>query len=303
MSTRLRGLPVVETTNLAGIPLLKRGKVRDVFDLGEHLLIVATDRVSAFDVVLSPGIPGKGALLTRLSTFWFGRLSGSVPNHLVETDVTRFPEVLTPHAEILKDRAVIVRKCRVIPFECVARGFLAGSGYKDYQRSGAVCGLSLPAGLREAERLKEPIFTPATKAETGHDENVPFSRMANEIGNDLAERLRDLTLDLYSSAAREAAARGILIADTKFEFGLDNGNGELVWIDEALTPDSSRFWPADSYRVGGSPPSFDKQFIRDYLESCGWDKRPPAPVLPPDIVDGTRLRYEEAFTRLTGEPL
>jgi len=289
----------LDATSLPGLPPPRRGKVRDVYDLGERLLVVATDRISAFDVVLSPGIPGKGAVLTQLSTFWFRRFEALVPNHLLETDAEAFPPDVAAFAGLLSGRSVLVRKCRVVPFECVARGYLAGSGWKDYRRTGAICGVPLPPGLAEASRLPEPVFTPATKAESGHDENVPFATMANEIGADLAARLRDLTLSIYSEAAAYAAARGVIVADTKFEFGLDSDGG-VVWIDEALTPDSSRFWPASSWRPGGSPPSFDKQFVRDWLETTGWDKAPPAPVLPARVVAGTLERYVEAFRAITG---
>ena len=290
----------VSQTSLPGLPPPRRGKVRDVYDLGDKLLFVASDRISAFDVVLSPGIPDKGALLTRLSTFWFRRFADVVPNHLLETDAARFPSVLEAHRELLSGRSVLVKKCRVVPFECVARGFLAGSGWKDYRKTGEVCGHRLPAGLREADRLPEAIFTPATKAETGHDENVPVATMADALGSELTGRLRGLTLEIYQRAAAYAETRGILLADTKFEFGLDE-NGSVVWVDEALTPDSSRFWPRGSWRPGGSPPSYDKQFLRDWLEKSGWNKTPPAPVLPPDVVAGTRARYVEAFETLTGE--
>ncbi len=293
----------LDATALPGLPPPRRGKVRDVYDLGERLLIVATDRISAFDVVLSPGIPGKGAVLTQLSTFWFRKFEALVPNHLLETDAAAFPAELAGFAGLLAGRSVLARKCRVVPFECVARGWLAGSGWKDYRRSGAVCGVPLPAGLSEASRLPEPIFTPATKAEEGHDENVSFEAMANAVGRDLASRLRDLTLAIYTEAASYAAGRGVIVADTKLEFGLDDA-GSVVWIDEALTPDSSRFWPAASWREGGSPPSYDKQFVRDWLETTAWDKTPPAPVLPPGVVAGTLERYVEAFRALTGaEPL
>jgi phosphoribosylaminoimidazole-succinocarboxamide synthase len=287
------------TTSLPGLPPPRRGKVRDVYDLGQRLLIVATDRISAFDAVLSPGIPDKGAILTRLSTFWFRRFSGDVPNHLLETESERFPEILFPHKETLRGRAVLVKTCRVVPFECVARGYVAGSGWKDYRRTGEICGIPLPAGLSEADKLPEPIFTPATKAAAGHDENVSFGAMAHSVGSELAARLRDLTLTIYTRAAEYAATRGVLIADTKFEFGLDD-SGAVIWIDEALTPDSSRFWPVESYRPGSSPPSFDKQFVRDWLETTGWDKNPPAPELPPHVVEGTRARYLEAYETLTG---
>lgn len=289
----------LDATSLPGLPPPRRGKVRDVYDLGDRLLVVATDRISAFDVVLSPGIPGKGAVLTQLSTFWFRKFGGLVQNHLVETDAAAFPAELASHAGLLAGRCVLVKKCRVVPFECVARGYLAGSGWKDYRKTGAVCGVPLPPGLLEASRLPEPIFTPATKAESGHDENVSFKTMASAVGRDLASSLRDLTLAIYSEAASYAASRGVLVADTKFEFGLDE-DGAVVWIDEALTPDSSRFWPAASWHAGGSPPSYDKQFVRDWLETTGWDKSPPAPVLPAEVVAGTLGRYVEAFRVLTG---
>ena len=292
----------VEQTTLAGLPPPRRGKVRDLYDLGDKLLLVATDRISAFDVVLSPGIAGKGIILTRLSNFWFRRFSGDVRNHLVETDASRFPAPLDQSRSLLEGRSVLVKKCRVIPFECVARGYLAGTGWKDYRRTGSVCGHRLPPGLVEAQKLSDPLFTPSTKAAAGHDDNVTFDAMADEIGRDLAGKLRDLTIAIYLRAAEYAFSRGILIADTKFEFGLDE-NGHVVWVDEALTPDSSRFWEADFYRPGGSPPSYDKQFVRDWLETTGWDKTPPAPVLPYRVVVGTRRRYAEAFERLTGEEL
>ena len=288
-------------TSLPGLPPPRRGKVRDVYDLGDRLLLVATDRISAFDCVLSPGIPDKGKILTQLSNFWFRRFAEVVPNHLIETDAALFPEPAAAHAALLSGRSVLAKKCAVVPFECVARGYLAGSGWKEYRESGAVCGIPLPKGLREADRLPEAIFTPATKAESGHDINVSFEAMASAAGSELATRLKSLTLELYSRAAAFAAGRGIILADTKFEFGLDP-SGAVVWIDEVLTPDSSRFWPADTWRPGGSPPSFDKQFVRDFLEKTGWNKTPPAPVLPPDVVAGTRARYAEAYERLTGMP-
>ena len=288
-------------TSLPGLPPPRRGKVRDVYDLGDRLLLVATDRISAFDCVLSPGIPDKGKILTQLSNFWFRRFAEVVPNHLIETDAALFPEPAAAHAALLSGRSVLAKKCAVVPFECVARGYLAGSGWKEYRESGAVCGIPLPKGLREADRLPEAIFTPATKAESGHDINVSFEAMASAAGAELETRLKSLTLELYSRAAAFAAGRGIILADTKFEFGLDP-SGAVVWIDEVLTPDSSRFWPADTWRPGGSPPSFDKQFVRDFLEKTGWNKTPPAPVLPPDVVAGTRARYAEAYERLTGMP-
>ncbi|HKB79276.1 MAG TPA: phosphoribosylaminoimidazolesuccinocarboxamide synthase [Thermoanaerobaculia bacterium] len=278
------------------LPLARRGKVRDVYDLGESFLFVATDRISAFDVVLSPGIPDKGKVLNQISNFWFAHFS-DVENHLLESDFARFPSEVRAHPE-LRGRSVLVRKCAVIPIECVARGYLVGSGLKEYQKSGTVCGIRLEPGLQTASKLREPIFTPATKAETGHDENISFERMAETVGSDLAAQLRDLTLRLYKSAAEFALTRGIIIADTKFEFGLYEGR--VVWIDEALTPDSSRFWPAGEYKVGKNPPSFDKQFVRDWLESTGWDKNSPAPELPPDVVAKTREKYIAAYRQLTG---
>lgn len=286
-------MSAVTTTDLP-FPL-RRGKVRDVYDLGERLLLVATDRISAFDVILTPGIPGKGAILTAISNFWFRRF-GTIPNHLLETEFERFPAELRSHPQ-LGGRSVIVRKCEVIPIECVARGYLAGSGLKEYQRTQAVCGVPLPAGLVSASRLPEPIFTPATKAEEGHDENISFAEMVNVAGVELATKLRDLTLSIYSEASAFAAERGIIIADTKFEFGL--ADGEIVWIDEALTPDSSRFWPAETYAAGANPPSFDKQFVRDWLESTNWDKTPPAPELPSEVIEVTQQKYAEALKILT----
>jgi len=293
---------ILESTRLTGLPEPKRGKVRDIYDLGDSLLIVATDRISAFDVVLSPGVPDKGAVLTMLSTFWFRRFHSVVQNHLLETDASRFPAPLAAQKELLEGRAVLAKKCRVVPFECVARGYISGSGWKEYLKTGAVCGVALPKGLVESQKLPEPIFTPATKAESGHDENVSFDVMANAVGETLAARLRDLTLDLYAQGAAYAETKGILIADTKFEFGLDD-QGSVVWIDEALTPDSSRFWDAASYRPGGSPVSYDKQFVRDYLETLDWNKEPPAPKLPADVIARTSEKYREALQRLTGRTL
>ena len=279
------------------LPLARRGKVRDVYDLGEAFLFVATDRISAFDVVLSPGIPDKGRILNQISNFWFDHFR-NIGNHLIETEFEKFPAEVRAHPE-LRGRSVIVRKCSVIPIECVARGYLVGSGWKEYQQSGTVCGIRLERGLQNAAKLREAIFTPATKEETGHDQNISFKRMSEMIGGDLASQLRDLTLMIYQRAAEYALSRGIIIADTKFEFGLFDGR--VVWIDEALTPDSSRFWPADQYLVGKNPPSFDKQFVRDWLESTGWDKNPPAPELPPDVVAKTREKYIAAYRQLTGQ--
>jgi phosphoribosylaminoimidazole-succinocarboxamide synthase len=280
-------------------PLARRGKVRDVYDLNDRYLFIATDRISAFDVVLSPGIPDKGTILTQISNFWFRRFS-HIENHLLETEFERFPSEVRHHDE-LRGRSIIVKKCDVIPVECVARGYLVGSGLKEYKETGSVCGIRLPEGLTTASKLPEPIFTPATKEDTGHDINISFEQMSEIVGPTLATKLRDLTLSIYHEAAEYALTRGIIIADTKFEFGLRNG--EIVWIDEALTPDSSRFWPADQYKVGSNPPSYDKQFVRDWLETTGWDKNPPAPELPPDVVEKTREKYLEAYRELTGEAL
>lgn len=282
--------------------LIKRGKVRDVYGAGaERLLVVASDRISAFDVVLEPGIPGKGIVLTQLSNFWFDKLAGAVPHHVVETEAARFPEPFSLHPELV-GRSCLVRRLSIVPVECVARGYLVGSGWKEYQATGAVCGIPLPPGLRLADRLPQPIFTPSTKAEVGHDENIAFDDVAVSVGGELAERLRSLTLDLYRRAAAYSEERGIILADTKFEFGTDSA-GTLVWADEALTPDSSRFWPASEYRPGANPPSFDKQFVRDWLEASGWDKRPPAPTLPDEVVHGTLGRYLEAYSALTGRTI
>jgi phosphoribosylaminoimidazole-succinocarboxamide synthase len=280
-------------------PLARRGKVRDVYDLGDQYLFVATDRISAFDVVLSPGIPDKGTILTQISNFWFRRVT-RLENHLLETDFERFPDDIRQHAE-LRGRSVLVKKCEVVPVECVARGYLVGSGLKEYKETGEVCGIKLEPGLTTASKLPEPIFTPATKEETGHDINISFERMAGIVGLELATQLRDLTLSIYSEAAEYARTRGIIIADTKFEFGLLDGR--IIWIDEALTPDSSRFWPADQYAVGKNPPSYDKQFVRDWLETTGWDKNPPSPELAGDVVEHTRAKYLEAYRQLTGEEL
>ena len=280
-------------------PLARRGKVRDVYDLDDRYLFVATDRISAFDIVLSPGIPDKGNVLNQISNFWFKRFA-NVENHVVETDFDRFPCDVALHDE-LRGRSVIVKRCSVIPIECVARGYLVGSGLKEYNETGKVCGIALDSGLKTASKLPKPIFTPATKEETGHDINISFERMAEMIGEDLASQLRDLTLSLYEQAADYARTRGIIIADTKFEFGLFEGR--VIWIDEALTPDSSRFWPADQYVVGKNPPSYDKQFVRDFLTATGWDHEPPGPELPPDVVRGTSDRYRECYRKLTGSSL
>jgi phosphoribosylaminoimidazole-succinocarboxamide synthase len=290
---------VISQTEFPGLKLLGRGKVRDIYDLGDQLLIVATDRLSAFDVVLPTPIPDKGRVLTQLSLFWFDKLADVVPHHVIEAK--NFTGELAPYADSLAGRAMLVRRTEPALIECVVRGYISGSGWKDYQKTGAICGIPLPAGLRESDRLPEPIFTPSTKATTGHDENISFDETVSRIGRPLAERLRDVSLTLYRRAAEHASARGIIIADTKFEFGL-RGN-ELIWIDEALTPDSSRFWPADQYSPGKAQPSFDKQFVRDYLERIGWNKQPPAPPLPPDVVAGTQQKYRDAYQRITGHAL
>jgi phosphoribosylaminoimidazole-succinocarboxamide synthase len=286
-------------STLSSLALRGRGKVRDIYDIdAAHLLIVTTDRISAFDCILPDPIPGKGRVLTAVSNFWFGKLGHIVPNHLSDLPLS---QVLKDPAgrEELEGRAVVVKKLRPLPVEAVVRGYLIGSGWKDYQKTGAVCGVALPPGLRLAEKLPNPIFTPSTKAELGqHDENISFDRTVALIGPDLAAQVREASLKLYTEAAGYALERGIIIADTKFEFGLD-ANGTLYLIDEVLTPDSSRFWPVDRYRVGISPPSFDKQFVRDYLESLTWDKRPPAPHLPPEVIARTAEKYREAEERLT----
>jgi phosphoribosylaminoimidazole-succinocarboxamide synthase len=290
---------VISRTEFPGLKLLGRGKVRDIYDLGDRLLIVATDRLSAFDVVLPTPIPDKGRVLTQLSLFWFDLLSDVVPHHVLEAK--NFTGELAPYADALAGRAMLVRRTEPFPIECVVRGYISGSGWKDYQKTGAICGIALPAGLRESDRLPEPIFTPSTKATTGHDENISFEEATSRIGFPLAERLRDTSLTLYKRAAEHAAARGIVIADTKFEFGMRGD--KLIWIDEALTPDSSRFWPADQYSPGKTQPSFDKQFVRDYLERIGWNKQPPAPALPPEVASGTQQKYRDAYQRITGHAL
>lgn len=283
------------------LPLIARGKVRDIYDLGDRLLFIASDRISAFDCILGSGIPCKGRILTQMSLFWFDFLSDVAPSHLLTANFAEYPRKLARYRKKLDGRSMLVKKAQMIEIECVARGYLAGSGWKEYREKGSVCGIPLPPGMRDGDQLPEPIFTPATKAQTGHDMNVPFQYVAKQLGIDLAGRLRDLTLDLYNRAAKHALQRGIIVADTKFEFGFVNER--LVLADEALTPDSSRYWPADTYRPGGPQYSFDKQYVRDYLETLSWDKRPPAPALPPEIVNKTSEKYEEAFTRLTGRTL
>ncbi len=290
----------MQSLELPGIPKLRSGKVREVFDLGDSLLFVATDRISAFDCILPNPIPRKGAVLTQLSAFWFAKFDW-VKNHVLATDFAAFPARLHPFRAELEGRSMIVRKTEPLPVECVARGYLAGSGWKEYQERGTVCGQPLPPGLQQASRLPEPIFTPATKAESGHDENIPWETCRQILGDRVAETVRDLTLRLYEAGRAHAQEHGIIVADTKFEFGLLDG--EVIFIDECLTPDSSRFWPATEYQPGGSPPSFDKQFVRDYLETLDWDKTPPAPELPPEVIAHTSQKYLEAYERLTGRPL
>ena len=289
------------TLDLPGLRKLKSGKVREIFDLGEAFLLVATDRISAFDCVMPNGIPRKGEVLTQLSHFWFEKFAAWMPNHLLARATDPLPKNLAPFAAQLTRRSMIVKKAKPLAIECVVRGYLAGSGWKEYQQSQTVCGIALPAGLLEASELPEPIFTPATKAESGHDENISFAEAEKIVGVDLAAQVREFSLRIYSEARACAKERGIIIADTKFEFGLFDG--KLILIDEVLTPDSSRFWPADQYAPGRSQPSFDKQFVRDYLETLTWNKTPPAPVLPPEVVARTQAKYFEAYERLTGHPL
>jgi len=294
--------PVVETA-LANLRLERRGKVRDVYAVGEErLLIIATDRISAFDCVLPTPIERKGEVLTQLSRFWFEKLKHIVDHHLISTNVEEMPSDVRAYADELRGRSMLVRRTDVFPVECVVRGYISGSGWKDYQRTGEICGHRLPPNLRESEKLSEPIFTPATKAETGHDENISEEQMASIIGSEVTAFLREVSLRLYRQASEYALARGIIIADTKFEFGRD-AEGKVILIDEVLTPDSSRFWPAESYEVGKPQPSFDKQFVRDYLERLNWNKQPPAPALPPEIAQATTRRYLEAYELLTGESL
>jgi phosphoribosylaminoimidazole-succinocarboxamide synthase len=292
-------MKVLKETQFAGLAPAARGKVRDIYDLGDKLLIVATDRLSAFDVILPTPIPDKGRVLTQLSLFWFDLLKDVIPNHVISA--TDFPPPFDRFTDELAGRSMVVRKTQPLHVECVVRGYVSGSGWKDYRVTGRICGIHLPSGLRESDRLPEPIFTPATKAISGHDENIPFERAASLIGERLAERARAVSLEIYRRAAAYAEPRGIIIADTKFEFGLLNN--ELIWIDEALTPDSSRFWPAGHYSPGGPQASFDKQFIRDYLERMQWPKTPPGPELPPEVVEATRAKYREAYRILSGRTL
>ena len=288
-------------TSLAGIELCARGKVRDIYSAGDFLVIVATDRLSAFDYILPTPIPYKGKVLTALTIFWLELLRDIVPNHLVSADVGDYPKEFLPYREQLEGRSMLVRRAKMIEVECVARGYLSGSGWKDYSRDGKICGIPIPAGLRESDRLPHPIFTPASKAQSGHDENISFEKVASQIGDPLAGQLESLTLEIYARAAAYAETRGIVIADTKFEFGFVAD--KLVLADEVLTPDSSRFWPRDKYRPGGPQPSFDKQYVRDYLESIHWNKQPPTPALPPEVIEHTSDKYQEAYRLLTGKSL
>ncbi|HKR02488.1 MAG TPA: phosphoribosylaminoimidazolesuccinocarboxamide synthase [Pyrinomonadaceae bacterium] len=299
----MNGTKTVPQTSLPDLKLVRRGKVRDVYEVNDdQLLLVATDRISAFDCIIPTPISRKGEVLTALSKFWFERLSHIVPNHLVTTRIEEMPETLRQHAESLSGRSMLVRRTEVFPVECVVRGYITGSGWKDYKRTGEVCGHKLPTNLQESEKLPEPIFTPATKEDEGHDENISEARMSEILGAEATHTLRDISLRLYAEASEYARTRGIIIADTKFEFGRDK-DGKIILIDEALTPDSSRFWPADQYEAGKSQPSFDKQFVRDYLETVTWNKQPPAPSLPPEIAQATTERYLEAYRLLAGKSL
>ena len=291
---------LVLNTDFPDLKLAGRGKVRDIYDLGESLLIVTTDRISAFDVIMNEAIPDKGYVLTQISAFWFRQMEDIIPNHIISTDVKEFPAACQKYADVLEGRSMLVKKAKPLPAECIVRGYLSGSGWKDYKATGAVCGIKLPAGLVESDRLPEPIFTPSTKAELGtHDENISFDQMVKMCGRELSEKVRDVTLAIYAKARDIADTKGIIIADTKFEYGIYNG--ELIIIDECMTPDSSRFWPKDGYKPGGPQPSFDKQFLRDYLETLDWGKTAPAPPLPAEIVKKTGEKYMEALVRLTGK--
>ncbi|HOX40497.1 MAG TPA: phosphoribosylaminoimidazolesuccinocarboxamide synthase [Candidatus Brocadiia bacterium] len=288
-------------TNLEGLTLRNRGKVRDVYDLGDKLLIITTDRISCFDSVLPTPIPSKGAVLTALSRFWFDFLKSEVKSHIITFDVNKMPEEVQRHADVLAGRSMLVKKLNIIPVECVVRGYLSGSGWAGYQKDGKVCGIKLPAGLVESDKLPEPIFTPSTKAESGHDENISFELMKEILGAELSERIHDISINIYKKASEYVRSRGIIIADTKFEFGR-NGKGEIVLADEVLTPDSSRFWPADGYKPGGGQPSFDKQYVRDWLvQTAKWNKEPPAPPLPEDVVARTTANYRQAYSIITGK--
>jgi phosphoribosylaminoimidazole-succinocarboxamide synthase len=292
-------MSIVMTTAFADLKLVNRGKVRDIYDLGEHLLIVTSDRISAFDVIMDQGIPRKGLVLNQISKFWFEQMADIIPNHIIATEVADFPAVTHKYQEELQGRSMLVKKAKPLPVECIVRGYVSGSGWKDYKQTGKICGIALPAGMVESQQLPEPIFTPSTKADLGeHDENIDFAQTVALVGQELAEQIRDTTLAIYQRARQMADGKGIIIADTKFEYGIFEG--KLIWIDEALTPDSSRFWPKDQYRPGGPQPSFDKQFLRDYLETLDWGKTAPPPPLPEEIVRKTGEKYEEALRRLTG---
>ena len=293
--------PILLETNLPGLEPVARGKVRDIYRFDDRLLIVATDRISAFDYILATGIPDKGRVLTQLSLFWFDFLKDLTPTHVLSANIDDYPEPLRAHREQLEGRSMLVRRAEMIQVECVARGYLSGSGWKEYRETGSVCGIRLPAGLKESDKLPEPIFTPAIKAQTGHDENISFERAAELAGAELVAQLRDRTLEIYRRAADYAATRGVLVADTKFEFGFVDGT--LVLADEVLTPDSSRFWPAGTYQPGGAQPSYDKQYVRDYLESIRWAKQPPAPPLPDEVARRTSEKYKDAYRALTGRNL
>ncbi|GLI37118.1 phosphoribosylaminoimidazolesuccinocarboxamide synthase [Geobacter hydrogenophilus] len=291
---------LVLKTDFPDLKLVARGKVRDIYDLGEALLIVTTDRISAFDVIMNEGIPDKGYVLTQISAFWFRQMEDIIPNHIISTEVKDFPAECQKYAADLEGRSMLVKKAKPLPAECIVRGYISGSGWKDYKATGSICGIKLPAGLVESDKLEEPIFTPSTKAELGtHDENISFDKMVELVGKEQAEKVRDVTIAIYKRARDIADAKGIIIADTKFEYGIYNG--ELIIIDECMTPDSSRFWPKDSYKPGGAQPSFDKQFLRDYLETLDWNKTAPAPPLPAEIVKKTGEKYMEALVRLTGK--
>jgi phosphoribosylaminoimidazole-succinocarboxamide synthase len=291
------GQAVIET-NLEALNLIKRGKVRDIYDLGDYLLMVATDRISAFDVVMPNPIPDKGKILTQISLFWFEIMKPVLPNHVITANVDDYPEICRPYAEVLRDRSMLVKKAKPLPIECIVRGYISGSGWKDYQTSGSVCGIKLPEGLKESDKLPEPVFTPSTKADSGlHDINIDFEKTVEKIGKPLAEKVKTISLEIYNKGADLAYKKGIIIADTKFEFGLLDDN--LILIDEVLTPDSSRFWPQPSYQPGGAQKSFDKQYLRDYLISINWNKKPPAPPLPQNVITNTRDKYQEAYHQLT----
>jgi phosphoribosylaminoimidazole-succinocarboxamide synthase len=291
---------VVMATDFPGLPPPRRGKVRDIYDLGDKLLIVATDRISAFDVVLPDGIPEKGKVLNQISKYWFEKTRNIIANHLISTEIDDYPRAFRKHRDILEGRSMLVKKTKPLPVECIVRGYISGSGWKDYQKTGAICGIRLPKGLLESSKLESPIFTPSTKAEEGiHDENIPFERAVEILGGNLAALVKTTSIAIYLMARDVAEEKGIIIADTKFEFGVEEESGRLILIDELLTPDSSRFWPKDEYRPGGPQKSFDKQFVRDYLESINWDKKPPAPRLPAEIVEKTSEKYLEALRRLT----